>query len=106
MITVRGIHTITDEKERLSVLACIKERETYYLTLFANAKRPPKITLTFGGTNPRTIRITFNPPDARYVAIDAQGYGDTTALTKYAFKKLRRVAKNYFVKNKRRHRPS
>lgn len=104
MIEVFKLQLIEDDIERAKTLAVIVEREAYYEELFINTTRPPRITVRFEGTNPWQIRISFFPRDGRAVIIDTQGYNTADAVTKHAFKKLRRTAKNYFVKTKKRHR--
>ncbi len=104
MISVFRLKIVEDEKEREAVLDVIAGREEYYVNLFKNLKTPPKIAVKFEGNKPLTIRIIFDPVDGRRVAIDTQGYGTADSVMKHAFKKLRRVAKNHFVKVKKRHR--
>ncbi len=104
MIHIFKLKNIEDEKERDAVVNLILQKEHYYKTLFKNSKNLPKITIKFEGTKPLTIRIIFDPITDRRVIIDVDGYTSADALTKYAFKKLRRVAKNYFVKTKKRYK--
>jgi hypothetical protein len=104
MIEVFKLKVIEDEKEQEAVLDVIEERENYYRELFVNDSRPPRIKVTFEGNNPLTIRILFSPPKGKAVVVNESGYGKPDAVTKHAFKKLRRVAKNHFVKTKKRHR--
>ena len=104
MIEVFRLKVIEDEKEREAVMAVIDERESYYQDLFASDPRPPRIKITYEGNNPLTIRILFSPSKGRVVVVNESGYGTPAAVTKHAFKKLRRVAKNHFVKTKKRHR--
>ncbi|MEN8252269.1 MAG: hypothetical protein ABFQ53_01680 [Patescibacteria group bacterium] len=104
MIEVFRIGVIEDEKEREAALAVIEEREDYYKKLFENDSRPPRIKVTFEGKNPLTVRILFAPAKGKVVVVNESGYGKADAVTKHAFKKLRRVAKNHFVKTKKQHR--
>lgn len=104
MIEVFKLKIIEDDHDRAATLAVIIERETYYETLFEHTHHPPRISVRYEGMRPWQIRITFLPVDGRAVVIDTQGYGSPDSVTKHAFKKLRRTAKNYFVKTKKRHR--
>ena len=104
MIDVLGAQKIVDEEERRAALAVVAQRAAYYAQLFAEGGACPRITLQYEGVRPLRIRIKFMPPGAPPVIIDAQSYARADAATKYALKKLRRVAKNYFVKTKKRHR--
>lgn len=104
MISIFKAHVIEDERQREAALAVIAEREEYYQMLFAGASRPPEITVRYEGTRPLCIQIKFMPAGDKPVIIESQSYLGADAATKHAFKKLRRVAKNYFVKNKKRHR--
>lgn len=104
MIVVQKEKIIEDEKMREIVLALISEREVYYKTLFDSVARPPRITVRFENLQPFRLRITFQPSGEAPVMIDTEGFTAPDVVTKHAFKKLRRTAKNHFVKNKRRHR--
>lgn len=104
MIEVFRAKLIEDEKERESAMEVIAEREAYYVELFAHESRPPRIKVTYEGSNPLTVRILFAPVNGKTVVVNESGYGTADAVTKHAFKKLRRRAKNHFVKTKNRHR--
>ena len=105
MIEIFKAKIIEDEDEREAALAVITEREAYYTELFKNESRPPRIKVTYEGTSPLTVRILFfSTNNGKTVAVDTSGYGTASAVTKHAFKKLRRVAKNHFVKIKKSHR--
>jgi hypothetical protein len=104
MIEVFKINIIEDEKERETAMAVIEEREIYYKELFANETHSPRIRVTYEGNNPLTVRILFSPSKGKTVVVNESGYGTADAVTKHAFKKLRRIAKNHFVKTKKRHR--
>ena len=104
MIEIFRAKVIKDEKEREAVLEIIEEREIYYKELFAQEVHPPRIRVTFEGNTPLTVRILFSPAKGKSVVINESGYGSADALTKHAFKKLRRRAKNHFVKMKNSHR--
>ncbi len=104
MIDVIKAQNIEDEKEREEALAVIAARDAYYERLFAGAKHKPRITLRYEGGRPLQIHVKFMPPSGAPVVISVDSYLDAVAATKYALKKLRRVAKNYFIKQKaRRH---
>ncbi len=104
MITIQKEKIIEDEKMRDTVCAVISEREEYYKTLFASAREQPQIIVRFENFQPFRLRITFKPCGEKPIMIDTQGYTAPDIVTKHAFKKLRRVAKNYFTKKKKRHR--
>lgn len=104
MIAIEKEKIIEDEKMRETVLAVIAEREEYYMNLFDSAPLKPRITVRFENLQPFRLRITFAPAATKPVMIDVEGYTTPDVVTKHAFKKLRRTAKNYFVKNKQRHR--
>lgn len=104
MIQVFKTHVIEDEKEREAALDVIAQREGYYCALFAGMPRPPEIAVRYEGARPLCIQIKFMPVGDKPVIITSQSYLSADAATKHAFKKLRRVAKNYFVKTKKRHR--
>ncbi len=104
MINVFKLKIVEDEKEQQAVLDVIASREEYYINLFKNSNTFPKITVKFEGNKPLTVRIIFDPSDGKRIAIDTKGYGKADSVTKYAFKKLRRVAKKHFVKTKKKHR--
>ena len=104
MIEVFKAKVIEDEKEREAAMEVIQEREIYYKELFANEARPPRIKVTYEGNNPLIVRILFAPVKGKATVVNESGYGTADAVTKHAFKKLRRRAKNYFVKMKKRHR--
>ena len=104
MIEVFRAKIIEDDDEREAAMAVIAEREGYYRELFANESRPPRIKITFEGNNPLTVRILFSPVNGRVIVVNESSYSKADAAMKHAFKKLRRVAKNHFVKNKQRHR--
>jgi len=104
MIEVFKAKIIEDDDEREAAMAVIIEREVYYKTLFENASEAPRITVRYEGVRPLTIKIKFSPAFGRTIVIETYGYDAPSAVTKHAFKKLRRVAKNYFVKTKKRHR--
>ncbi|XLQ19573.1 MAG: hypothetical protein ACKUBY_03200 [Candidatus Moraniibacteriota bacterium] len=103
MIEVFRAKIIEDEKEREAALEVIAERENYYVELFANDARKPRITVKYEGASPLTVRILFSPPSGKTVVVNESGYGTADSVTKHAFKKLRRLAKNHFVKMKKRH---
>ncbi len=100
MIVVQKAKMIEDEKVREKVLAVIDEREQYYQDLFG-AGQMPEITVRFENLQPFRLRITFRPPGKPPVRIDIEGFTAPDVVTKHAFKKLRRVAKNYFDKEKK-----
>ena len=104
MIEIFRAKVIEDEKEREAAMEVIAERESYYVELFAQESRPPRIKVTYEGSVPLTVRILFSPVKGKTVVVQESGYGTAAAVTKHAFKKLRRRAKNHFVKTKRRHR--
>ena len=104
MIRIFKAKIIEDEEVREAALAVIAEREGYYKTLFADAKKMPKITVKYEGARPLMVQINFLPADGRMIVISTTGYGTADSVTKHAFKKLRRVAKNYFIKTKKSHR--
>jgi len=104
MIEIFRAKIIEDEKEREAAMEVIAERESYYVELFAHEAHPPHIKVTYEGTNPLTVRILFAPTNGKAVVVNENGYGTADAVTKHAFKKLRRRAKNHFVKTKNRHR--
>ncbi len=104
MIEVFRAKLIEDEKEREAAMDVIEERESYYVELFAQESHPPRIKVTYEGMNPLTVRILFSPVNGKAIVINESGYGTADAVTKHAFKKLRRKAKNHFTKTKNRHR--
>ncbi len=104
MIEVIRLDHIEDETERAATAAVIAQRREYYERLFANSAHPPTITVRYDGRRPLEVRITFSPHNRPPVTITVPSYQTADAATKHAFKKLRRVAKNYFVKTKTRHR--
>ncbi len=104
MIEIFRAKVIEDEKEREAAMEVVAERESYYVELFAQESRPPRIKVTYEGVTPLTVRILFSPVNGKTIVVQESGYGTAAAVTKHAFKKLRRRAKNHFVKMKNRHR--
>jgi hypothetical protein len=104
MIEVFKLKVVGDEDDQKAVLKVIAERENYYRELFKNEPTLPRIKITYEGTRPLSIRILFAPARGKVVVVNQSGYGTASAVTKHAFKKLRRVAKNHFIKVKLRHR--
>ena len=103
MIEVFRAKIIEDEKEREAAIEVIEEREEYYKKLFANETHPPRIKVTYEGNSPLTVRILFAPINGKVVVVNGSGYSSADSVTKHAFKKLRRVAKNHFTKAKNHH---
>ncbi len=104
MIEVFKTGVIVDESEREEALAVIDERREYYERLFAHSDRKPRIKVSFQGVRPMTVRIMFTPASGQVAVIDTPSYQSAPAAVKHAFKKLRRVAKNYFDKVKKNSR--
>ncbi len=102
MIEVHGMQVIEDEKEREAARAVIDERLPYYEKLFSREPRP-HMTLRYESQRPLVIRMKFTPPGKSPKVIVVESYSSADAATKYALKKMRRVAKNYFLKTKPRH---
>jgi len=101
MITIQKAGIIEDEKVREAVFAVIEEREMYYINLFGTGPDAPDITVKFENLQPFRLRITFKPRGKAPVHIDIEGFTTPEIVTKHAFKKLRRVAKNHFTKQKK-----
>jgi|GEM_PF-3321640 len=104
MIGVQKIHIFDDEKLEEALLDVIAEREVYYKELFSSVTHPPEITVKFERVRPFSVRITFRPWREKPVMLDTDSYSEPVVGLKHAFKKLRRTAKNHYVKNKRSHR--
>ncbi len=103
MIEVQKIKVISDPKMRVLLEEIIEEREGFYRELFVGGA-VPRIVLSFENEQPFRMRIAFYPAGDKPKMIDVQSYATPDVGLKHGFKKLRRVAKNYFVKNKKRHR--
>ncbi len=93
---------IADEKERAAALAVIDARRVYYEKLFGGDNATVDIRVRYEGVRPLCIQIQFVPVGAPPVVINVSSYKDAVSATKYALMKLRRVAKNYFTKTRRR----
>jgi hypothetical protein len=104
MIEVFKLKVVGNEDDQEAVLKVIAERENYYRELFKNEPTLPRIRVTYEGARPLVIRILFAPARGKVVVVNQSGYGTADSVTKHAFKKLRRVAKNHFIKVKLRHR--
>lgn len=104
MIEIFKTNVIESEEEREAAIEVIVKKEAYYTELFKSEKRPFKIKVRYEGKSPLVVRILFTPPNGKIVAIDTSGYGKADSVTKHAFKKLRRVAKNHFIKAKNKQR--
>ena len=101
MIEISKLKVVDSEEEREAVLRVITERENYYRELFKNDPSLPRIKVTYEGARPLLIRILFAPARGKVVVVHQSGYGSADSVTKHAFKKLRRVAKNHFIKHKK-----
>ncbi len=104
MINIQKIHIFEDEKLQQLLRDVIAERELYYTELFSSVAQPPEITVKFERVRPFCVRIIFRPWRERPVMLDTDSYSEPVVGLKHAFKKLRRTAKNHYVKNKRSHR--
>ncbi len=104
MIEIFRANIIKNKKEYTDAMKVIAERESYYVKLFAQESCPPRIKITYEGASPLTVRILFSPVNGKTIVVQENSYGTADAVTKHAFKKLRRRAKNHFIKVKKQHR--
>ncbi len=101
-LSVHKISVVADEKERAAVLAVIDARRVYYEKLFGGDNATVDIRIRYEGAYPLRIQIQFVPVGAPPVVINVSSYKDAVSATKYALMKLRRVARHYFIKSRRR----
>lgn len=99
MIEIQKIKIIEDEKMRAEVESIICERELYYQELFSGGTLP-RIVIRFENLAPFRARIIFHPRGEKPVMIDVESYSLPDVAVKHGFKKLRRTAKNYYIKRK------
>lgn len=106
MFTIQKIKLIEDEKVRDRVLEVIETKEEFYRSIFEHEKSIPRMTIRFENLSPFRLMIIFQPAGEKPVKINIEGYKDPEVVTRYAFQKLRRTAKNYVSKKRILHRRS
>lgn len=104
MIEIQKIKIVEDEKMCEMLRGIIDERVGYYEDLFSEDSLRPRIVVQLENLEPFRMRIVFHPRGEKPKMIDIDSYSAPDVALKHGLKKLRRVAKNYYIKNKKRHR--